>query len=131
MLNFIDVTKMLYSFLKENILTWYFLCHRNDAKTVNVITTACFSKVTKVSFFQSDSLLNDKFINGKTIHHCLCLLVFRSLLQVLNSSWVKMKMKRTRVIPNQRQVPKIKCLKAEYLYPNTSFSHKVLYMQQN
>lgn len=24
-------------------------CYRNDAKTVNVITTACFSKVTKVS----------------------------------------------------------------------------------
>lgn len=26
------------------------LRHRNDAKTVNVITTACFSKVTKVRF---------------------------------------------------------------------------------
>lgn len=27
------------------------LCLRNDAKTVNVITTACFSKVTKVRVF--------------------------------------------------------------------------------
>lgn len=26
----------------------YLFGHRNDAKTVNVITTACFSKVTKV-----------------------------------------------------------------------------------
>lgn len=35
--------------------TWSNLCRRNDAKTVNVITTACFSKVTKVSFFHTEN----------------------------------------------------------------------------
>lgn len=41
---------ILLSFLfSARLLRSFCLRHRNDAKTVNVITTACFSKVTKVS----------------------------------------------------------------------------------
>lgn len=37
------------------MIFFFYSCHRNDAKTVNVITTACFSKVTKVSVFHVEN----------------------------------------------------------------------------
>ena len=93
-----------------DFLTWssFCLCHRNDMKTVNVITTACFSKVTKVCLFSlGHHLLTDTdWIKKTMLYLCtyvhLHLPVPRSLLPVLNSSWAKMKMKRTKAIQTQR-----------------------------
>lgn len=93
--------------IKKKIITFlsFYSCLRNDAKTVNVITTACFSKVTKVSFFTFETTLCLLYsMSDSPVHSHLPLFLFRSLLQVLNSFWAKMMTRKMRVIQNQRQV---------------------------
>lgn len=45
-------------------------------------------------------------ISGSPLHPHLPLFLVRSLLLLSNSFWAKMKMRKMRVIQNQRQVPK-------------------------
>lgn len=82
------------------------LCRRNDAKTVNVITTACFSKVTKVGFLTLKAMLCFCYcVSCSPVHYHLPLVLLRSLLPVLNSFWAKMRLRKMTVIQTLRQVP--------------------------